>query len=39
MLDDLVEFIQLSLLVFVELLHNQLLGVDAIVHLLFELFD
>lgn len=39
MLNHLVELIQLGLLVLVELLHDQLLRIDAVVHLLLELFN
>ena len=39
MLDDLVELVQFSLLVFVELLYNQLLGVHAVANLLLELLQ
>lgn len=39
MLDHLIEFGQLYLLVFVELLHYQLLSVNAVIHLLFELLE
>ena len=38
-LDHLVELAQLVVLVLVELLHYQLLGVDAVVHLLLELLQ
>lgn len=39
MLDDLVKLVELSLLILVELLHDELLGIDAIIHLLFKLLN
>lgn len=39
MLDHLVKLGQLGLLILIKLLHDQLLGVDAVVHLLLELLD
>ena len=38
-LDHLVEFWQFAFLVFTEFFHNQGLGLDAVVHLFFELFN
>lgn len=38
-LDHLVKLRQLGLLILIELFHDQLLGVDAVVHLLLELLD
>jgi hypothetical protein len=38
-LDDLVELIELSFLVLVEFLHNELLRVHAVIHLLLEFLE
>ncbi len=39
MFDDLVKFVQLDFLIFVELFHDEFLCIDAVVHLLLKLFD